>query len=182
MIFKSFPEEPNLYVDDIQDMVSKTIECYGMKEWRAGILTNELHGHLGIYSIIGVKMGIFALEKLDAETGDISIISYAGVKPPISCMNDGLQVSTGATLGHGLIESKPTDNPRTEAIFRSKEKQLILKINNLTSCMITEEITEAVNRWGHSDKYWKYVRELAIQYWYKLDRNNIFEIELSNIK
>jgi len=177
MIFNNFPTDPMLYSEDMRCMVSKTIERHGIEEWRAGVLTNELHGHLGIYAIIGVKMGIFALEKLGAESGDISIISYAGIEPPISCMNDGLQVSTSATLGHGLIESEPTDKPQAEVIFKAGEKRINVRINEQTSKMITDEIAGAVSRWGHSPDYWNYVRKLAIRYWHELDRNNIFVIK-----
>lgn len=177
MIFKNFPDDPDLYSKDMQHMVRKTIERHGINEWRAGVLTNELHGHLGIYAIIGVKMGIFALESLGVEAGDVNIISYAGENPPVSCMNDGLQVSTSATLGHGLIKSEPTDTPQTEAIFITNDKSVRIKVNDKISNMITHEIAGAINRWGHSAEYWTYVRKVAINYWYELDRNNIFDIK-----
>lgn len=177
MIFKNFPDDPDLYSEDMKHMVSKTIERHGINEWRAGVLTNELHGHLGIYAVIGVKMGIFALESLEVEAGDVSIISYAGTNPPVSCMNDGLQVSTSATLGHGLIQSEPTDTPRTEAIFTTNDRSVLIKLNDKTLDMITQEIAGAVNRWGHSPDYWKYIRSLAIQFWCELNRNNIFDIK-----
>ncbi|MDR0825076.1 MAG: formylmethanofuran dehydrogenase subunit E family protein [Prevotella sp.] len=177
MIFKNFPDDPNLYSEDMRHIVSKTIERHGIEEWRAGVLTNELHGHLGIYAIIGVKMGVFALESIGAEAGDVHIISFAGIEPPVSCMNDGLQVSTRATLGHGLIKSEPTDTPRSEAIFITTGKMLQIKVNDAISNMITKEIAEAVNRWGYADEYWAYVRKLAIDYWYELDRKNIFDIK-----
>lgn len=180
MIFNNFPENPTLYSEDMRDMVTQTIERHGIREWRAGVLTNELHGHLGIYAIIGVKMGIFALEALKVEAGDVSIVSFAGVEPPVSCMNDGLQVSTSATLGHGLIVSEPTDNPRTEVIFTAGKKRIEVKVNNPTSNIITGEIAGAVERWGHTADYWQYVRKLAIHYWFELDRNNIFDIKNIN--
>jgi pyrimidine-specific ribonucleoside hydrolase len=177
MIFNNFPTDPELYSADMRNMVRKTIERHGIEEWRAGVLTNELHGHLGIYAIVGVKMGIYALEALNAEAGEVSIISFAGVEPPVSCMNDGLQVSTGATLGHGLITSEPTGNPLTEVIFVSGEKQFNIRVNDSVSTMIAEEIAGAVSRWGHSPEYWQYVRKLAVHYWYEFDRKNIFDIK-----
>jgi pyrimidine-specific ribonucleoside hydrolase len=177
MIFQNFPSNPDLYSGDLKSIVSKTIERHGINEWKAGVLANELHGHLGIYAIVGVKMGIFALESLGAEAGDISITSHAGTVPPISCMNDGLQVSTGATLGHGLIKYEATDTPLPEAIFTSNKQSIRIRLNHNTSEMITREIAEAINRWGHNAEYWQYVRKLAIDYWYELDRNNIFDIK-----
>ena len=35
---------------------------------------------------------------------NLKVLSFAGTRPPISCFNDGLQISTGATLGHGSIK------------------------------------------------------------------------------
>jgi pyrimidine-specific ribonucleoside hydrolase len=156
-------------------MVAKTIERYGVEEWRAGVLTNELHGHLGIYAIIGVKMGIYALSRLGVEAGDVSITSLAGNRPPVSCLNDGLQVSTSATFGHGLIVSGATDNPLPEAIFHAGDKSVHIRIKDEILNMIRTEIAGAVKRWGHAPMYWEYVRQLAIRYWYELDRDVIFE-------
>ena len=48
---------------------------------------------------------------------NVKIISFAGNTPPISCMNDGLQVSTGATIGHGLITIEATAEAYPGAIF-----------------------------------------------------------------
>ena len=92
----------------IEAMAERTIARWGKEEWRAVILTNEIHGHIGIYSTIGAKMGIYALELLSRlcnKAEELKVLSFAGSRPPISCFNDGLQISTGATLGHGAIES-----------------------------------------------------------------------------
>lgn len=176
MIFKNFPENPDCYSEDMRPMVSMTIDRHGLQEWRAGVLTNELHGHLGVYAIIGVKMGIFALEKLEVEAGNIKIISLAGMNPPVSCLNDGLQVSTSATFGHGQISSQPTENPSPEALFTTNSKEIRIRMKEPVLEMVTNEISGAVNRWRHSAEYWDYVRKLAIRYWYELDRNKIFDI------
>lgn len=86
---------------DVVPIIDSAISRHGPSEWRAGVLTNELHGHLGIYATIGVKMGIRAREYFNIGVDDIFVTTYAGHKPPISCMNDGLQVGTGASVGHG---------------------------------------------------------------------------------
>lgn len=176
MIFDTFPDNPDLYNADLRPIVASTIEKFGRDEWMAGVLTTEMHGHLGIYAIIGVKMGIKALEYLGVEHGDIHVKSFAGVKPPVSCMNDGLQVSTGATIGHGLIESLPTDNPLPEAIFSTEEKSIRIKLNDLVKNIIIGKINAAIVNSGHYPHYWEYVRKLAVRYWAELDRNEIFDI------
>lgn len=60
---------------------------------------------------------------------DIEVTTYAGHNPPISCMDDGLQVGTGASVGHGLITVAENAPPRPEARFTFKDKtmRLVLK-------------------------------------------------------
>ena len=63
-ILSPFPTNIDSYSAEVAPIVDYVISRYGNDEWRAAVLTNELHGHLGIYATIGVKMGIFAREKL----------------------------------------------------------------------------------------------------------------------
>ncbi len=177
MIFKTFPQTPEFYNEDVSPIVQDTIDRYGMGEWMAGVLTTAIHGHLGIYAIIGVKMGIKAIEYMRTEAGCVRISSEAGQKPPVSCMNDGLQVSTEATLGHGLIESLPTDSPQPYAVFSTTEKRIEIKLTDEVNEMVKKEIKTAIENFGHSPDYWAYVRRLAIRYWNELDRNKIFDIK-----
>jgi pyrimidine-specific ribonucleoside hydrolase len=122
VVFSAFPLHEEDYAMDVQEIMAETIEKYGVEEWRLIVLTSELHGHLGIYAIIGAKMGLYAREILDARHDELVINSLAGSRPPVSCMNDGLQVSTGATLGHGLISVKQADKPMPSAEFTCKGK------------------------------------------------------------
>ncbi|GAB6122806.1 FmdE family protein [Dysgonomonas termitidis] len=177
MVFNEFPQNPEFYSPDMRPMVTATIRKYGLSEWRAAVLTNELHGHLGIYAVIGVKMGLFALEQLGVAAGDLCITSFAGLNPPLSCMNDGLQVSTGATLGHGLIYSPPAEYPLAAAVFSTHDNAIRIKVKDRISNRIGNEIESAAERWGHAPGYWGHVRKLAVRYWSDLDRKEIFEVE-----
>lgn len=111
-------------------IIGRAVQRYGLSEFRAAVLTNELHGHLGIFATVGVKMGIRAREYFDIGVDDMHVTTYAGNRPPVSCLNDGLQVSTGGTLGHGLItvaEVKAGDT-RPEATFTFKNKKVTLRL------------------------------------------------------
>ena len=61
-VLKNFPLHPTHYADDVAQILTPSIERYGEQEWQAIVQTNELHGHLGIYSTIGAKMGLYARE------------------------------------------------------------------------------------------------------------------------
>ena len=85
-----------------------------MKETLAKL--EEFHGHLGPYGVGGCRMGELALRLLGAKKYfELKIASKAGTTPPVSCMNDGLQLATGCTYGKGNI--KASDEGMPEAVF-----------------------------------------------------------------
>ena len=149
---------------------------YGRREWRMVVMTREIHGHMGIYSTIGVKMGLAAREIFEKEgiKDHISVLSYAGTVPPVSCLGDGLQISTGATIGHGLISISDEAEKRVEAIFTSGGKTLTLKLKPEFEARIKADIEEGVAKYGHKPEYWEYVRKLALKYWAEWDRKQLF--------
>lgn len=177
MLLKDFFENKGLYDDDLQYIVDKTIMNYGCEEWRAIWLTTEILDYISIYAVIGVKMGIRALDELKAKHGDLEVVSSAGTKPPVSCLNDGLQVSTGATFGHGLITSAGTISPLVQSIFITNTDQYItLKLNNDINNNIQREISDIINHSNEISTHKTQLRKLAIHYWADLDRNKIFDI------
>lgn len=61
----------------------------------------QMHGHLGPMLSFGARMGMAALRAVDAKGYfDVEVICEGPfMKPPESCFLDGMQISTGATLG-----------------------------------------------------------------------------------
>ncbi|MHA1266678.1 MAG: FmdE family protein [Candidatus Helarchaeota archaeon] len=92
----------------------------------------EFHGHLGPYLIIGKKMGELSNKILGMESGagkghfHKKAIIKTGTTPPISCIIDGIQYTSGCTLGKGNIEV--IDQKKPEATFILDEKELTLKL------------------------------------------------------
>ena len=176
-VFYGFPIRHELYAADVVPIIDPAIARHGPSEWRAGVLTNELHGHLGIYATIGVKMGIRAREYFNIGVDDILVTTYAGHNPPISCMNDGLQVGTGASVGHGLITVAESDPPRPEASFSFKGKTLRLALKPEYARRIRDDVRKGIELYGNlTEPYWLYVRGLALQYWRDFDRHEIFDM------
>lgn len=175
-IINQLPPITSFYKPDVQTFMEKIIAKHGFIEWNAVVMTFELHRHVGSYALIGAKMGIRALEYFGAGIDELNVCSYAGIKPPVSCMNDGIQVSTGATLGHGLIQVVE-DNPISVADFTYMDRTIKIKLKDEISEKISNEIKGFVKMYGlSSDKYWNAVRESAINYWLSLDRHEIFDI------
>ncbi len=177
-VIREFPTDPAFYFEDIRPSVTEIIEKYGLDEWSSGVLANELHRHLGVFAIVGVKMGIRAREYFDTGVDEFSATSFAGSIPPLSCMNDGLQVSTGATPGHGLLTVKndvPT-LPATEFTYMTRKIRLTLKPEIAEK--ISSELKEINFVYGlDSNIYWELVRKNSIKYWLNLDRHEIFIID-----
>lgn len=175
-VVKEVPVDPSFYFPDLEPHVSEIIEAYGKDEWTSGVLANELHRHLGTFAIIGVKMGIRAREYFNTGVDEFAAVSYAGSTPPLSCMNDGLQVSTGATPGHGLLRVEDRQMPVVEIKYKDRHIKISLKPD--ISEMITQELKKINFIYGlDSDIYWELVRKNTIKYWLELDRHDIFVIE-----
>jgi pyrimidine-specific ribonucleoside hydrolase len=174
VVLDVFPQAPALFKGDVEPFVKKIIEKHGLEEWKACVLTNELHRHLGIYSIIGAKMGIWAREILTAPIDSLKVFSFAGNKPPLSCMNDGLQVSTGASLGRGTIKIAPLPHsPAAEFIYG--DQRLILRLKEEIVLRIKKDIQAAIKKYGNlSPEYFAHVRKLSLDYWQNLNRTAIF--------
>lgn len=178
VVLAAYPISPSQFQEDLKPLVPRIIAMHGTEEWKATVLTNELHRHLGIYSILGAKMGILAREILDASLDELAVESRAGLRPPLSCVNDGLQVSTGASLGRGTISVPDTATPRVEAIFKKGEKTLRLRLKDEVIDSIHRDIKRAVQVHGElGPAYFQEVRRLSFSYWVEMKRDEIFERE-----
>jgi hypothetical protein len=80
-------------------------------------LLRFFHGHLGPYAVLGYRIGQRAMSVLGAGKYFGMRVTVIGPKTtPYTCLIDGLQVSTGCTMGKGNIVAQSTD-PRPGALF-----------------------------------------------------------------
>jgi pyrimidine-specific ribonucleoside hydrolase len=178
-VFKEISTDTSDYIEDIQVIMNSTIQKYGKEEWNACVITSELHRHLGVYSLIGAKMGVRAKEYFGAGADELKIVSFAGLVPPFSCLNDGLQVSTGATLGHGLIQVH-ADSTLHKAEFEYLGQKITISLKEDYRLKIASEIKELSMIYGlDSNIYWDLVRDLAVKYWSSWDRHEIFDLAVN---
>jgi formylmethanofuran dehydrogenase subunit E len=89
------------------------------------IQLKRFHGHLGPYVVVGYRMGQLARQRLE---GKLMAISFTGTKPPLSCLVDGIQFSSGCTLGKGNIAIH--DNGEARAHFISDTHLLDVKLDD----------------------------------------------------
>ncbi len=178
VVFVKFPDDRRSFQYDVRQIMDSAISRYGYDEWKANIMTDEFHGHLGVFSIVGAKMGIKAREFFGVGPDVIRVKSYAGLKPPYSCLNDGIQVSTGATLGMGTIQVAKDSLTVPSAVFTYKNQSIRITLKPQYLKQVNEDINEGIVKFGlMDDGYWKLVRRNALKYWLDWDRNIIFTLE-----
>ena len=148
VIMADFPAAPQQLLPDVRELATQIIARHGLEEWKAAVLTSELHRHLGTYSIVGAKMGLRARERFNVALDELQVESHAGLKPPLSCVNDGLQVATGASLGRGTITVATNKPPTCEAVFRYGEGRLRLRLKPEFAKRIAADMAELEKRYG----------------------------------
>ena len=177
VVFNRFPVNRELFNYDIRPIIDSAIARYGLEEWKANVMTDEFHGHLGIFSIVGAKMGIKARELFGVGAVMLEVTTYAGTKPPYSCLTDGIQVSTGATLGMGTIHLAADSKVQPSAVFTYKNRSIRISLKKEYLQQVDSDINEGIVKFGlMDDGYWKLIRHNAIKYWLEWDRNEIFDI------
>jgi formylmethanofuran dehydrogenase subunit E len=129
----------------------------------------QLHGHVGPYLIIGLKMGAAAKKALnisDSESTHLRAEVSVPLFPPFSCLLDGIQVSTTCTIGNQRLQF---NNAKTiQATFVMEESGKVVKIS------LTKPFSKILDEQKKQDKLTEaYSWELA-----DLPENQIFSIAL----
>ncbi|MEM2921792.1 MAG: thiamine-phosphate synthase family protein [Candidatus Bathyarchaeia archaeon] len=73
--------------------------------WASGF-----HGHLGPFLVLGLRAGLIGVRYLGRDIHGLRALVETAASPPRSCFIDGVQFSSGCTLGKGNIEVRPGGN------------------------------------------------------------------------
>ena len=86
------------------------------------------HGHLGPFAMLGYRAGKLALMELGAPSHfGIRAVVQCPPQPPPSCFADGVQYSTGCTLGKGNITLEPSEDMTLTVTVTDTEASLTLR-------------------------------------------------------
>lgn len=176
------PLSDGIYIQEIEELIHKGIvEKYGREEFEASILTHEIHGHIGAYTLIGTKMGIYAMELLDAPAKKMEIVSEAGGgKYPIRCINDGIMVSTLCSYAWGAL-TVDTTKSNYAATFSYNGKTVALELKEQYKSELEAKIDDAKSKYTKAGKftpgYWVEVKKMAWWIWEEWDRKAIFDVQ-----
>ena len=179
-LIKDLPLNAPFYQAPASDLVKAGIpEKYGHEEWAAVVLTNEFHQHVGIYTILGAKMGVRARELLEALPRSVKVSTETGIAPPHSCLVDGLQVALGSTLAQNLIHVPESKTPRTAAVFEYQGKRIRLCLRPEVQQTIADIISNAIAHHGNlTPGYFEEIEAASYRIWAEFDRAVIFDEEL----
>lgn len=88
----------------------------------------RFHGHKGPFMIIGYRAGLLACRLLCRNPFDLYCKARIPIKRPFSCILDGIQCSSGCTLGKLNIVIEDSEKFELEFIRMSNNSRLVLKI------------------------------------------------------
>jgi len=105
----------------------------------------DFHGHLGPFLVLGLRMGIIARSAL-APKGlvDMNALVFVELCPPASCTIDGVQVSSGCTLGKGTIEVSES-NDRVVGEFRVGSRTCTVSVKTRVLTQLFQETKKATD-------------------------------------
>jgi len=68
----------------------------------------DLHGHLGPFLVIGVRLGLIGIRELGLKKNEekLHVTAMLRNSVPFSCVLDGIQVTTKCTIGNKKIRLK----------------------------------------------------------------------------
>lgn len=108
-------------------------------------ILKAFHGHLGPYVVAGLRLGRYALRRLQADPHfGIEAEVYCPDAPPPSCALDGIQFSSGCTLGKRNLRHHVAEG--VTAVFRKRSTG-----ETLTVRLRPEAIAQAVEVMKRAD-------------------------------
>lgn len=85
------------------------------------VALHRFHGHLGVYVTIGLRMGAIGRRRFGHYKG-LAATVRARPDPPMRCVVDGIQFSSGCTMGKGNISLEAAPDP--EVTFEKEGRRL----------------------------------------------------------
>jgi len=152
------------------------------EEFDSVLMTNRLHGHVGPNNIYGAKMGLYAKQLLNGKDAEIFVLSEAGPKTPIGCLNDGIMSSIHATFGRGLIENLPNSS-KLAATFFYKNSTVRLEVKPEKLNYSQDQISKALKEYGGlTEEYFVATRKTALYVWEYFNQYDLFLVTMNLTK
>jgi formylmethanofuran dehydrogenase subunit E len=88
----------------------------------------RFHGHLGPWLVLGLQAGAYARRKLGASPFELKARVFCPAGTPYTCFVDGVQFSSGCTMGKGNISHVRSARCRVEFACKGNPRRLRLAL------------------------------------------------------
>jgi len=120
------------------------VRTYGESELLEA--ASAFHGHLGPYLVLGLKAGELANKIMGKDPFKVKADVFCPPEPPHSCIVDGVQFSTGCTMGKGNIAMHASEDIRV--VFTKGKKSLQVSLKSSIAARISSLKGEAADEMG----------------------------------
>jgi FmdE, Molybdenum formylmethanofuran dehydrogenase operon len=99
-----------------------TVRAETPDEWIA--LGARVHGGFGSFIPVGIRIGLDALQRLNAKPREVTVVYYDSDKAPCACVADGIAIATVASVGQRTLQiasEKAPDDPMAVIVIRKKQ-------------------------------------------------------------
>ena len=134
------------------------------EEWIS--LGARIHGAFGPFIPVGIRIGLDAAEKLNADPRGLSVVYYNGTKPPCPCVADGVMIATHASPGQGSLQISPDKAPEgAMAVIVIKNR----KTGEGLRYIIADEWLPKILGWIKSDPSARYDAAMSAEGLYQVE-------------
>jgi len=120
----------------------------------------RFHGHLGVYVTLGLRMGSIGRRILGHHKG-LRATVRSRPEPPMLCVVDGIQFSSGCTMGKGNISLEA--GPEPEVLFEKEGQRVRIALKAGWRDRIDREMSKE--------------REIEqSRYYFELQESDLFDI------
>jgi formylmethanofuran dehydrogenase subunit E len=94
------------------------------EEWIA--LGARVHGGFGAFIPVGIRIGLDALQRLNAQPREVMVVYYDSDKAPCACVADGVAIATVASPGQRTLmmaKEKPPVGAMAVVVVRKKQSE-----------------------------------------------------------
>jgi formylmethanofuran dehydrogenase subunit E len=114
---------------------------------KSAIKTAEkLHGHLGPFLVIGVRMGETVKQVLSIkESGKLQAEATVPLLTPFSCVLDGIQATTSCTIGNQKLRIKNSKEEISASFTLDSAKAIKISVKPEIVKNLMNEISEGVS-------------------------------------
>ena len=89
--------------------VTTTVGAETPEEWIT--LGARIHGGFGAFIPVGIRIGLDALQRLNAKPREVTVVYYDSDKAPCACVADGVAIATVASVGQRTLQIAPEKAP-----------------------------------------------------------------------